>query len=147
MAWEPHGASGTLTLSPELETPEAQPGLLCRWLLAAQEVSCRLGSQGWNPCCEAQGGGVWSVGRQESPSEKWGQRWHSGSPRLCGCSTWVKTENPRLLQDPQPHLPLITSSCFTLGGEPLALFHDKPYRSITWWLSTRTKGRQPRSGS
>lgn len=48
MAWEPHGASGTLTPSPELETLQAQLGLLCGWLLKAQEVSFRLGSQGWN---------------------------------------------------------------------------------------------------
>ena len=106
-----------------------------------------LGAGAGTPCCEAQGGGVWSVGQQESRSEKWGQRWHSGSPRLCGCSTWRKTEHPGLLQDPQLHLPPITPSCFTLGGEPLALFHDKPYCSITWWLSIWTKGRRPRSGS
>lgn len=118
MAWEPHGASGTLTPSPELETLQAQPGLaLGGWLLKAQEVSFRLGSRGLEtPCCEAQGveSGQW--GRQEIRSEKWGQRRHSGPPRLCGCATGK--EHPGLSQDRQPHLLPITLHALLWVGSP-----------------------------
>ena len=128
------------SLHHQLETLQAQPGLLCGWLLKAQEVSFRLGSRGWNPRA------VKPSGPAGNPIREVGTE---AALRVTQ-TLWmlqVGKEHPGLLQDPQPHLPPITPSRFTLGGEPLALFHDKPCRSITWWLSTRTKGRRPRSRS